>query len=732
MRRFKKTFSLRVKKDEEMIKKVMRSASITFQDRNQPVIIEEDDIGFQPARQLDPNDPYSPWQRVDSAKPCILDKCDIIPDLVDLICGDFKTRDVIGYRSILEKSSVKTATATIVTKSLSPNMTWITNKEMMNMIDDLGRGMIDQGIKKGDRVVLFMETRMEWLLTFFALLKIGASIGTLYATLGEEGIVHAMNELGSTHVITSNDLLPKMKKLQPELKHVQKVIFVPDVIRDEIESCSITSLGSEIQLVSYNDVLRIGSKSRLSSSNSNGVETTATTSPVDFADINSNMSPHDTAVIMYTSGSTGIPKGVVLTHKNVLQAVKILKAGFPMSTGITYISYLPLAHIFELCCSLYAFVQRARIGYASPLTLLSTSPGLIKPSICDMEVLKPHLMIGVPLVLDRIRKGIDAQLNSKGRLFNAIFRKVMAYKKRKDTDNIPTPVIDALIMKKIRNAFGGNLKVFVCGGAPISQETLDFAKTFLGVTCYNGYGTTETCATACVTQKSETTRGTCGCPEPGVQIKLQDWEEGGYRVTDQPNPRGEIIIKSAANSSGYFERDDLTKESFIKDPVDGNYWFVTGDVGEILPNGSLKIIDRKKDLVKLQMGEYISLGKVEAELKCCPIVDNICVFANGNFNYTIAILVPNATALHSYAKTCNVKDATYEQLCNNREIVSMIQKDLTTFGKTAGLSKFEIPTKIKLASEPWTPDSGLVTAALKIRRKPIADFYKDDIDIMYS
>jgi long-chain acyl-CoA synthetase len=691
-----------------MIKKVMRSASLTFQERNASDL---DDSQFQKAVPINPSDPYSPWQRVDNVRPCIADKCDIVSDLVDIICGDFKTHDAIGYRKIIGKTATKTGNGPmIVKKDLSDVMTWFTNKDMRQMVDRLARGLVMHGVKQGDRVVLFMETRMEWLLTFFAVMKIGGSVATLYATLGEEGIVHAINELEASHLITSNDLLTKLKKLRPQLNHLNKVFYIPDVVNSIVEPCSVTSI-EQTDLVSYNDLLRIGSALA--------------------GDFDAQVSPEDLAVIMYTSGSTGIPKGVMLTHKNLLEAVKVFNSGFPMRPGVTYISYLPLAHIFELCSSMYAFCVKAKIGYASPLTLLSTSPGLAKRSTCDMEVLKPTVMIGVPLVLDRIRKGIDAQLNSKGRLFNAIFRKVLAYKKKRDTDNIPTPLIDNLIMKKIRNAFGGNLEHFVCGGAPISQETLDFAKTFLGVTVYNGYGATETCAIASVTQKFETTKSTCGCPQPGCQIKLTDWEEGGYRVTDKPNPRGEIIIKSKATSAGYFKRDDLTAESFVKDP-DGSYWFITGDIGEILPNGSIRIVDRKKDLVKLQMGEYISLGKVEAELKCCPVIENICVLANGNYNYTIAIVSPNPNTLQTYAKTAKLKDLTVEQLCSNADVQDAVLKEIAAFGKSVGLSKFEIPTKIKLAHETWTPDSGLVTAALKIRRKQIEDFYKDDISIMYS
>ena len=187
------------------------------------------------------------------------------------------------------------------------------------------------------------------------------------------------------------------------------------------------------------------------------------------------------------------------------------------------------------------------------------------------------------------------------------------------------------------------------------------------------------------------------------------------------------MIKSKGVSRGYYNRDDLTEEAFEQD-ADGNYWFKTGDIGEFQPNGCLKIIDRKKFLVKLQLGEYVSPGRVEAELKCCPIVDNMCLFADANKNHTVAIVIPNESALQLMTGT----NESLEDLCNDTRVTELALHQITNWGVRAKLEKFEIPRRIKLVAETWTPDSGLVTAALKIRRQQVKDFYKDAIDELFS
>ena len=170
-----------------MIKKVMRSASITFQDRNPLSVVSPDDAKFQPAVPADPADPYSMWQRVDSLRPCVVDKCDIVPDLIDIICSDFKTTETMGFRKILSKTAAMANNTSIVKKDLADVITWFTNKDIKHVVDHIARGMILHGVKQGDRVVLFMETRIEWLLTFFAIMKIGGSVRNTLRNAGRGG-----------------------------------------------------------------------------------------------------------------------------------------------------------------------------------------------------------------------------------------------------------------------------------------------------------------------------------------------------------------------------------------------------------------------------------------------------------------------------------------------------------------------------------------------------------------
>ena len=195
-----------------------------------------------------------------------------------------------------------------------------------------------------------------------------------------------------------------------------------------------------------------------------------------------------------------------------------------------------------------------------------------------------------------------------------------------------------LIFRKFRAIVGGNLRVLLSGGAPLAPDCHNFCRTLLGINLLQGYGLTETAATACIPDGSDLSTERVGGPLQEVDIRLVDWQEGGYTVTDQQGPRGEVVIGGGHVAKEYFGMPDKTEEEFFTD--NGKRWFRTGDIGQMMPNGTIKLIDRKKDLVKLQLGEYVSLGKVESLLKIHPAIENICVVADSNQSHTVALVVP--------------------------------------------------------------------------------------------
>jgi long-chain acyl-CoA synthetase len=225
------------------------------------------------------------------------------------------------------------------------------------------------------------------------------------------------------------------------------------------------------------------------------------------------------------------------------------------------------------------------------------------------------------------------------------------------------------------------------------------------------------------------TYGRVGAPFGMNDIKLVNWNEGNYRVTNKPYPQGEILIGGENVAQGYYKLPGKTAEDFFEE--DGKRWFRTGDVGEIWADGGVKIIDRKKDLVKLQQGEYVSLGKVEAEMKTCALVDNICVYGDPLKTYCVALVVPAEKAFLELAQSLGIK-GEFEAICSNKKLEKAMLKELGDHAKKSGLEKFEIPAAITLCKDVWSPDMGLVTAAFKIKRKDIQERYKEDIKRMYA
>uniref|UniRef100_A0A3Q2DG37 long-chain-fatty-acid--CoA ligase n=1 Tax=Cyprinodon variegatus TaxID=28743 RepID=A0A3Q2DG37_CYPVA len=223
--------------------------------------------------------------------------------------------------------------------------------------------------------------------------------------------------------------------------------------------------------------------------------------------------------------------------------------------------------------------------------------------------------------------------------------------------------------------------------------------------------------------------GRVGAPLICCEIQLRDWTEGGYTSKDQPNPRGEILIGGPNVTMGYFRQDGNNQDFFVDEK--GQRWFCTGDIGEVYPDGCLQIVDRKKDLVKLQAGEYVSLGKVESALKNCSLIDNICAYANSDQNYVVSFVVPNQKRLTELAKQRGV-EGKWEELCNHPEMEKEVLKEIKEVAAKIKLQRFEVPVKVRLSPEPWTPETGLVTDAFKLKRKELKNHYLTDIERMYG
>lgn len=546
------------------------------------------------AVQEDPSDPYSSWVRVGKPPEMIIDKCKTIDEIMRKCIDYYGDRHCMGYRQLLEEIPERQPDGKVfVKKRLANEYTFLSYRQVSIRMDHIMRGLLLSGVKPGDKLIFFMETRMEWMLTAQALYRLGGCVATVYATLGDEGVMHVVNELASSHLITSSDLLPKIRNIHHKLPHLKTVIYLEDHLKHKPIS-EHGFKGTGIRLIRFEDM-----------------ETDGRNAPEDL--VGRPPHPDDIALIMYTSGSTGVPKGVMAWHRNYVAALQSLYTVFPElepKEGDWDVGFLPLAHNLEFTKEHLEFVLGMGVAYASPLTLTDTSPGLAPGTRGDIVLVKPSALIAVPLILDRIRKNVMDKIERKGKFAHLLFEYLIDYKNYWVGRGYKTPFINKLISDPIRATLGGRLRGVFCGGASLSPATQRFSRACLDVVVMQGYGATETTAVATLMDLFDWSEGRTGAPVFGTKVRLIDWEEGGYRPTDKPRPRGEVVVGGPSITAGYHKQEEITAEVFKEE--DGVRWFYTGDIAEFYPDGTIKIIDRKKDLLKLAFGEYVSLGKVSS------------------------------------------------------------------------------------------------------------------------
>ncbi|XP_074545148.1 long-chain-fatty-acid--CoA ligase 3b [Halichoeres trimaculatus] len=655
--------------------------------------------------------PAGPYRAINSQEKLVAwlhPGVDTIDKMFEYAAGKFPDRDCLGTREVLSEEDELQPNGKVFKKVILGNYNWLSYEEAYQAAKCFGSGLAALGQRPQCNIAIFCETRAEWILAAQACFMYNFPLVTLYSTLGPTAIAHGLNETEVTHIITSKDLL--QGRLQTILCDVPRLRYV--IVVDS-RPTSWPNIPRGIVVLNMDAVKEMGSK------------------PHNITVSRKKPESSDIAVIMYTSGSTGIPKGVMISHGNIIAGITGMAERIPnLNETDTYVGYLPLAHVLELSAELVCISHGCRIGYSSPQTLADQSTKIKKGSKGDTSVLKPTLMAAVPEIMDRIYKNVMTRVEEMSRFQKTLFVLAYNYKMEQISKGYTTPLCDRLVFKRVRALLGGNTRVLLSGGAPLSAATQRFMNICLCCPVGQGYGLTETCGAGTISEVWDYSTGRVGAPLVCSEITLKDWEEGGYFSTDKPNPRGEIVLGGPNVTMGYYKNKGMNGNDFFVDE-NGQRWFCTGDIGELHPDGCLKIIDRKKDLVKLQAGEYVSLGKVEAVLKNCPLIDNICAYANSDQSYVISFVVPNHKQLMVLAEQLQVK-GTWEEICNSPLVEKEVLRIITEAAVGAKLERFEIPKKIRLSAEPWTPETGLVTDAFKLKRKELKTHYQEDIERMYG
>ena len=610
--------------------------------------------------------------------------------------------------------------------TLADHFDWWTYKDLEEHSVALAKGL---PLTKGDAVLIFAETQRDWIVTALACFRQGCVVVTAYATLGEEGVTTALSQTKAKLCVCDAKLLKilaKAKDLPSSLTNIATI----GKLEDDSSKDLLSKFDGKMTVTTLEDLQEEG-------------RNVASKDPA-------AVDPQDTAVIMYTSGTTGKSKGVVISHESVVSmTLSYVKTNPQFTSADVYAAYLPLAHIMELTIEMWLLKLGASMGYGSPHTLTDTGVKLAKGCKGDAPILRPTAMLFAPAVLDKVYAAVQRKANSS-KIAKMLFSSALAEgEKRFHAGQFGAGSLwDAVVMKKVQALIGGRVRYMASGSAPLSPSVQIFIQTCFDCPVRQGYGCTETCGGSCIGHADDNTLAQVGPPTPVTYLRLRDWDEGGYRNADVDNPdiqrrRGEILLGGPSICKGYFVDEENPDPAIIEKnnedftTIAGVKYFCTGDVGEVDACGRLKIVDRKKDLFKGAAGEYVALSKVEAALKLSKFVEMPMVYGETGQPDVIALICPQPPAIIDLAKDLGIASKDPVALCKEPKILAAISEALTAQCKASKLHAFETPKAFGLVIAPdgspaWTPDNDLLTSTMKLKRPAIAKAFKSDLDSTYA
>uniref|UniRef100_A0A7I4CCW8 Long-chain-fatty-acid--CoA ligase n=1 Tax=Physcomitrium patens TaxID=3218 RepID=A0A7I4CCW8_PHYPA len=542
---------------------------------------------------------------------------------------------------------------------------WMTYGEVGTARTAIGSGLIQHGIPKGACVGLYMLNRVEWVISELACSAYSYVSVPLYDTLGADAVKYIVSHAEVAAVFCTPDKLQTVLNCLSELPSVRLIVVVGGA--EHIMPSHPPRSGVEV--VPY---------SRLEAQGK--ADQRAFVAP----------KPHDLATICYTSGTTGVPKGAMLSHYSLVASAAGASQSTPILPSDVHISYLPLAHIYERMNVLVMLHHGVAVGFYQ---------GDILKLMDDIETLKPTIFASVPRLYNRIYDKITGTVRASGGLREKLFNIAFESKKQAlENGKSPSPIWDRLVFNKVKAALGGRVRIILSGASPISADVLDFLRICFGGYVSEGYGMTETSCLVSGTRVGDNTSGHVGAPTPACEVKLADVPEMEYTDNDKPYPRGEICVRGPILFKGYYKDEVETREIF-----DEEGWLHTGDIGCWLPGGRLKIIDRKKNIFKLAQGEYIAPEKIENIYLRSRFISQCFVYGDSFNANLVAVAVIDPDTLPAWAKSRGIK-----------------------------LRGFEFAKAVKLTAEPFSIENGLLTPTLKLKRPQAKTRFAQAIADMYA
>ena len=616
----------------------------------------------------------------------------------------------MGYRKKINKDE------------LEQKYTWITYEEANKMILNFSRGLnalnlcpkVDIENEEPLRLLgIYSKNRPEWLLSYFGAVRDSITIVTVYDTLGDVALEYIFNQTKLSSIVLEAKVLEKFYNLAKNEKTGKiKNLIVLDKNEDEKYCEELKKLGFNI--FTWEEIAKEGEEKG---------------KDIEFH----SPSPDSISTINYTSGTTGNPKGAKVAHNSIIlntDVIEMLGLYLDIETD-SYLSFLPLAHIMETLIMAVLVSRGIPIGFYN---------GDAKKLIEDAQILHPTCMCGVPRIAQRIYDAINSNLKKMPTMIQKIFKKAIDLKINdyKEKGILTNLFWDNIIFRNVRNVLGGRLRFMLLGSAPMDGYVLNFLRCALSCEIVEGYGQTEDAAGILLTKTYDPVTGHLGGPGYSTELKLIDVPDLEYKSTDiDPDtgkwrPRGELCVRGPILFKGYLNLPEETEKSLDKDG-----WLHSGDVAMIIPEhgNAFRIIDRVKNMFKLQQGEYISPEKIENKLGNCKYIEQIFIYGDSLQNYLVGILVPKSKDVIEFLKKKgieNVSKENYKDYFEDEDLIKDILNEINDFSRHNDIKGFEIIKKVYLSKEAFTIDNNLLTTTLKIRRHVAQNHFLKEIEKMYG